>query len=76
MSIILTRLAYNFDGNGETESITAEFSMSNAYPNTLNARLDLVKSGLAEGQNFDDLSRNQLEKVARKKLADITAFEG
>ena len=76
MNINLSRLAYNFDGNGETESITAEFNMSNAYPNTLTASLELVKSDLTEGQNFDDLSRNQLEKVARKKLAGITAFEG
>lgn len=74
MKVNLNKLSYNFDETGATTSVTAEFNSQDTYPEFLNARLEIVTDDLEEEQSFDDLSRKQLEKLARKKLAKITAY--
>lgn len=76
MEIKLSKMAYNFDDNGAITSVNVEFNTpGEAYPDYLNARFELTKADLQEAQSFDEMTRKDLEKVARKKLAEVTAVK-
>lgn len=63
-------LEYNFDDQGNTTCVSALFN-GNKEREYLNARVCVKKEDLAEGQDIDDLSRKQLEKLARARLTEI-----
>lgn len=64
-------LEYSFNNQGETDYVSANFngSQDKEY---ISARVCIKPEDLAEGQNIDDLSRKQLEKLARARLMEIT----
>lgn len=74
MDINTTRLAYQFDNDGQTESVQIAFNgnMSNNY---INATIEIKQDELEDGQSFDDLTKKEIETLGRKKLSDITAVD-
>ena len=71
MDIKMMSLEYSFNNQGETDCVSANFngSQDKEY---ISARACIKPEDLAEGQNIDDLSRKQLEKLARARLMEIT----
>lgn len=63
-------LEYSFDATGKTECVNALFN-ANQDKEYINARVCVKPADLAEEQDIDDLSRKQLEKLARERLAEI-----
>ena len=74
MEINTTRLAYQFDNEGQTESVQIAFNgnMSNNY---INATIEIKQDELDNGQSFDDLTKKEIEAIGRKKLADMTVVD-
>lgn len=70
MELIMQSLEYNFDDQGNTTCVSALFN-GNQEREYLNARVCVKKEDLAEGQDIDDLSRKQLEKLTRARLTEI-----
>lgn len=74
MDIKTNRLAYQFDDQGNTESVQIAFN-GNETPNYINATIQIDKDSLADGQTFDDLSKKEIEAIGRKKLSDMTVVD-
>lgn len=72
MEIKMMSLEYSFDENGKTDYVSANFN-GGQDKEYINARVCVTPADLAEEQDIDDLSRNQLEKLARARLAEIAA---
>jgi len=72
MNIKKTALTYNFDGDGNTTSITVSLS-GNEGADYLNANIQVTPEDLTDGQTFDGLTMKDITTVARKKLAKATA---
>lgn len=70
MKINLSNLNYKFNAEGTTESITVGL---NGYDetNTLTSTLAIVASDVSD-KTLDDLTRKELETIAKKKLAELT----
>lgn len=73
MDIKTNRLAYQFDDQGNTESVQIAFN-GNETPNYINATIQIDKDSLADGQTFDDLSKKEIETLGRKKLAQLAEY--
>lgn len=74
MEIKKTSLSYNFDGDGNTSSITVSLS-GNDGADYLNANMSVTSSDLDDGQTFDDLTMKDITTIARAKLAKATAVK-
>lgn len=74
MDIKTNSLAYNFDSEGNTVSATVSFTGQEGSE-YLNANMVVEKTDLAEGSNFDDLTKKEITILARKKLDAATAAE-
>lgn len=72
MNIKKTALTYNFDGDGNTSSITVSLS-GNDGADYLNANMSITVSDLTDGQTFDNLTMKDITTIARDKLAKSTA---
>lgn len=72
MDIKKTALTYNFDGDGNTSSITVSLS-GNDGANYLNANMSVTAEDLTDGQTFDNLTVKDITTIVRKKLAKATA---
>lgn len=72
MNIKKTALTYNFDGDGNTTSITVSLS-GNEGADYLNANMTVTVGDLTDGQTFDGLTMKDITTIARKKLAKATA---
>lgn len=72
MNIKKTALTYNFDGDGNTSSITVSLS-GNEGADYLNANMTVIVKDLTDGQTFDGLTMKDITTIARKKLAKATA---
>ncbi|UTC12501.1 hypothetical protein [Latilactobacillus curvatus] len=72
MDIKKTALTYNFDGDGNTSSITVSLS-GNDGADYLNANMTVTVKDLTDGQTFDGLTMKDITTIARKKLAKATA---
>ena len=72
MNIKKTALTYNFDGDGNTASITVSLS-GNEGADYLNANMTVTAEDLTDGQTFDDLTMKDITTIARAKLAKATA---
>ena len=70
MDIRMMSLEYSFDAAGKTECVSALFN-GNEDKEYINARVCVKPEDLAEGQDIDDLSRKQLEKLARARLEEV-----
>lgn len=70
MKINLSNLNYKFNAEGTTESITVGL---NGYDetNTLTSTLAIIASDVSD-KTLDDLTRKELETIAKKKLAELT----
>lgn len=74
MDINTTRLAYQFDNEGQTESVQIAFNGSMGA-NYINATIEIKQDELDSGQFFDDLTKKEIETIGRKKLSDITVVD-
>ncbi|KHO13138.1 hypothetical protein OA78_0889 [Latilactobacillus curvatus] len=74
MNIKKTALTYNFDGDGNTTSITVSLS-GNEGADYLNANMSVTVSDLTDGQTFDNLTMKDITTIARAKLAKATAVK-
>lgn len=74
MDIKKTALTYNFDGDGNTSSITVSLS-GNEGADYLNANMTMTAKDLTDGQAFDGLTMKDITTIARKKLAKATAVK-
>lgn len=72
MNIKKTNLTYNFDGDGNTSSIAVSLSGQDGA-DYLNANMSVNANDLTDGQTFDDLTMNDITKIARAKLAKAAA---
>ncbi|WHQ77611.1 hypothetical protein QFC96_10605 (plasmid) [Latilactobacillus curvatus] len=72
MDIKKTALTYNFDGGGNTTSITVSLS-GNEGADYLNANIQVTPEDLTSGQTFDGLTMKDITTIARAKLAKATA---
>lgn len=72
MNIKKTALTYNFDGDGNTSSITVSLS-GNEGADYLNTNMSVTAEDLIDGQTFDGLTMKDITTIARKKLAKATA---
>ena len=72
MNIKKTALTYNFDGDGNTSSITVSLS-GNEGADYLNANMTVTAEDLTDGQTFDGLTMKTITTIAREKLAKSTA---
>lgn len=72
MNIKKTALTYNFDGDGNTTSITVSLS-GNDGADYLNANMTVTAEDLTDGQTFDGLTMKTITTIAREKLAKSTA---
>lgn len=70
MKINLSNLNYKFNAEGTTESITVGL---NGYDetNTLTSTLAIIASDVSD-KTLDDLTRKELETIAKNKLAELT----
>lgn len=76
MNLILTSLNYNLDSEGNTTSVTANLQGSvEGKADYLNARISMAKEDLPEGSSFDDMTKKQLQVLARTKLAAYTVVK-
>lgn len=73
MKINLSNLNYKFNAEGTTESITVGL---NGYDetNTLTSTLAIIASDVSD-KTLDDLTRKELETIAKKKLAELTKVD-
>lgn len=74
MDIKKTALTYNFDGDGNTTSITVSLS-GNEGADYLNANMTVTVKDLTDGQTFDNLTMKDITTIARAKLAKVTAVK-
>lgn len=72
MNIKKTALTYNFDGEGNTSSVTVSLS-GNDGADYLNANMTVTAEDLTDGQTFDGLTMKAITTIAREKLAKSTA---
>lgn len=74
MDIKKTALTYNFDGDGNTSSITVSLS-GNEGADYLNANMTVTVKDLTDGQTFDGLTMKDITSITRAKLAKATAVK-
>ena len=71
LEVKVSSIAYNLDQtSSETTSVAVAFQGYNGNRETLNLSVNLTPEDMDEGTGLDDLSRKQIETLARKKGAD------
>ncbi|KRL39929.1 hypothetical protein [Liquorilactobacillus nagelii] len=74
MTISLNRLAYQFDNDGNTSSVSVGLNGSDSG-DAVSATLQIISSDLATGKTFDDMTKADFETLAKAKLANLTAVK-
>lgn len=72
MQILTKSVQYNFDNDGNTNSVSVGLQGQDS-PNFVTSSMNVSASDLPTGQVLDDLSKNEIVAIARKKLAAFTA---
>lgn len=71
MNLLNTSISYNIDSAGNTTSVIAGIRGELEGRLTVTANITIYPADLAEGTNFDDLSKKQLFALATKKLPAV-----
>ena len=70
--IRLTSIQYHFDGNtAKTDSIICNFSVTSDRNEYLNGNVTLLANDLGEGTTLDDLTRKQIETLAKARFSKL-----
>lgn len=70
--IKLTSIQYHFDDStAKTDSITCNFSVTSDRNEYLNGNVTLLAKDLEEGTTLDDLTRKQIETLAKTRFAKL-----
>lgn len=70
--IRLTSIQYQFDNStAKTDSITCNFSVTSDRNEYLNGNVTLLAKDLEEGTTLDDLTRKQIETLAKARFAKL-----
>lgn len=76
MNFVLTNLNYTLDSEGNTTRVTASLQGTvEGKADYLSSTISMTKEDLPEGSSFDDMTKKQLQALARTKLAAYTAVE-
>lgn len=70
--IKLTSIQYQFDNStAKTDSITCNFSVTSDRNEYLNGNVTLLTKDLEESTSLDDLTRKQIETLAKTRFAKL-----
>lgn len=70
--IKLTSIQYSFDeSTAKTDSITCNFSVTSNRNEYINGNVTLLPGDLEEGTTLDDLTRKQIETLAKTRFAKL-----
>lgn len=70
--IKLTSIQYQFDNStAKTDSITCNFSVTSDQNEYLNGNVTLLAKDLEESTTLDDLTRKQIETLAKTRFAKL-----
>lgn len=70
--IRLTSIQYQFDNStAKTDSITCNFSVTSDRNEYLNGNVTLLAKDLEESTILDDLTRKQIETLAKTRFAKL-----
>lgn len=70
MDIKLTGINYRFGADGSTESVAVTYSAFDTTGNTVSATAVISTGTLKDGKSLDDLTKHDLETVAKATIAD------
>lgn len=73
MNIRMTELSYGIGEDGKTEAATVTFvgSKGRSY---LNITIEITVMDVKNGKSLDDLTRKDIEAIARQKVSNITRY--
>lgn len=74
MDLTLTNLAFNFDNDGATVSVSLSYS-GEKDGSFINGAIVLTQADLDKDSTFDDLNKKQLNALGRKKFADLVTVK-
>lgn len=70
--IRLTSIQYHFDDStAKTDSITCSFNVTSDRNEYLNGNVTLLAKDLEESTSLDDLTRKQIETLAKTRFAKL-----
>lgn len=76
MTFVLTGLNYTLDTEGNTTDVTANLRGTvEGKADFLSATISMTKEDLSDGTSFDDMTKKQLQALARTKLAAYTVVK-
>lgn len=73
MNIRMTELSYGIGEDGKTEATTVRFVGSEGK-NYLNITIEITVLDIEDGKTLDDLTRKDIEAIARQKVSNITRY--
>lgn len=75
--IRLTSIQYHFDDStAKTDSIKCNFSVTSDRNEYVNGNVTLLPGDLEESATLDDLTRKQIETLAKTRFAKLVQGEG
>ena len=75
--IRLTSIQYQFDNStAKTDSITCSFNVTSERNEYINGNVTLLPGDLEESTTLDDLTRKQIETLAKTRFAKLVQGEG
>lgn len=75
--IRLTSIQYQFDNStAKTDSITCSFNVTSERNEYINGNVTLLPGDLEESTTLDDLTRKQIETLAKARFAKLVQGEG
>ncbi|WP_462271052.1 hypothetical protein [Ligilactobacillus agilis] len=75
--IRLTSIQYQFDNStAKTDSITCSFNVTSDRNEYINGNVTLLPGDLEESTTLDDLTRKQIETLAKTRFAKLVQGEG
>ncbi|OXC06784.1 hypothetical protein AYP76_05980 [Ligilactobacillus agilis] len=73
----LTSIQYQFDNStAKTDSITCSFNVTSERNEYINGNVTLLPGDLEESTTLDDLTRKQIETLAKARFAKLVQGEG
>lgn len=70
--IRLTSIQYQFDNStAKTDSITCSFNVTSERNEYINGNVTLLPGDLEESTSLDDLTRKQIETLAKTRFAKL-----
>lgn len=70
--IRLTSIQYQFDSStAKTDSITCSFNVTSERNEYINGNVTLLPGDLEESTSLDDLTRKQIETLAKTRFAKL-----